>query len=126
ERGLRFATTVCMEHLRSSRISSLYVRLTGEENLEWRGDQGEAHVDELLDAFSRTDGNYQIEASQLFEDLDRVKSGKRRVVIITARPEEVREALQANPEHRLQDAQIYGTSREELLPVFIDSDEVGK
>lgn len=123
ERGLRFATTVCMEHLRGSRISSLYVRLSAEEPLNWRGDQGESRIEDLLDAFARADGSPLVEVDTLFENLDTMKSGKRRVVVISARPAEVEAALARQRDLRFGDAQIYGTSQSELQSVFVDEDE---
>src|SRR5690606_28921583 len=70
ERGLKFATTVCMDHLRGSRESSLRVRFAGLETVDWRGDLGELHVDNLLDTFAEIEGTPDVDAGQLFQGID--------------------------------------------------------
>lgn len=121
ERGLRFATTICMDHLRGSRESSLFVQIAGKKNYFWRGDQGESHADDLLDAFAEVTAASEISLEQLFSGFEDQLSFKRRVVVVTARPAEVREAVQNRATMRISDPQIYGTTIDELSVVFEDS-----
>lgn len=123
ERGLCFATTVCMEHLRSSRISSLSVRIATDKIIDWRGDQGESHLEDLLDALAQVEPTANAKLDLLISQLDQGRSGKKRILILSARPEQVRKAVQNAADLRLADAQVYGTSAVELSPLFEENVE---
>ncbi|WP_417847810.1 DUF58 domain-containing protein [Thalassoglobus sp.] len=123
ERGLRFATTVCMDHLRNSRESSLAVKLAAQERFFWRGDQGEGQIDNLLDAFAVAQPTSKMTTDQLLDGLVEGATSNRRVVIVTSRSGEIREAIQRSSDVRLHEAQIYGTSRKELSAIFEEAEE---
>lgn len=120
ERGLSFATTVCMDHLRNSRESSLVVELATKKPFSWRGDHAESHVENLLDAFAETEAIAQLEVNQILDGVDHGSSSKQRIVIITSRPKAIREAIQHSMDTRFFDAQVYGTSLAELSSVFVE------
>lgn len=123
ERGLRFATTVCMEQLRGSRIASLIVRLSAKTNYDWFGDHGDSHMDDLLDHLAELTPSYNVLETHLFDNLDQGKTQKRRIVIITCRPKQIQSRIQRLTDVRLGDVQVYGTSQQELAQVFEDASE---
>ena len=118
ELGLQFATTVCMEHLRSSRESSLNVRFAGKEIVDWRGDSSDSHIEHLLDTFAVATTSPDIEVSDLLTGIDENTSTQYRVVIVTGRPEAVREALLSASDIVHLDIQVFGTSTEEMSRIF--------
>ncbi|TWT57142.1 hypothetical protein KOR42_05000 [Thalassoglobus neptunius] len=118
ERGLCFATTVCMEHLRGSRESSLSVRLVGQTLVKWQGDKGESHIDQLLDAFAEVMSSSQIPPEAVVEGLDDQQSRQFRVVLLSARAEKFRDELNHSTESRFPEMQVLGMSAEELSPLF--------
>lgn len=119
ERGLRFATTVCMDHLRSSRESSLVVKLVTAEPLLWRGDQGDSHIDQLLDSFAEAETDPDIEVESLW-DIDEGIVSNRRIIVVTARAADVSQALERRSTLRFAEAQVYGSDAQSLRAVFID------
>ncbi|WP_437225642.1 DUF58 domain-containing protein [Planctomicrobium sp. SH661] len=122
ERGLRFAATVSMNYLRSSRQSSLTVRLLGKETFDWFGDTGQQNADSLLDAFALLEPSHREDFHRLGEGLGTKWSGQCRTLVISPRPMEFKEELLRIHPGSAIDLQVYGTSEEELNGLFEDSD----
>ena len=122
ERLLRFAVTICMDQLRNSRESTLVVRLCGREMKEWRGDTGEAHLDDLLDAFALFEATSHSRCETLLSDADALHSGQGRVLIVSTRPQVCREVLSGSEESLLAGAHVLEATSQGLATIYEDVD----
>ncbi len=117
ERALRFATTVCMDHLRNSRESSLRVTLFGKKSVHWQGGTGDQHLETLLDALALFEITNKSLDDSLFADCD--TNGRGRVLLITTRPEQVSK-LTAGPDLRTSQVQVVGASLQSISMMYLD------
>lgn len=125
EKGLRFATTICMSYLQSSRQSSLSVTLIGKETYHWDGKTGTQHADSLLDAFALLEPVSRKETDHFVDIVRALMTGQHRLLLITSRPQELREALLQQIPAVAADLQIQDTADQELNQIFIDADDEG-
>jgi len=98
ERSLRFAMTVCLDQMRNSRESSLYVRLLGPSQQDWSGDNNQL-FDDLLDMMALVEASHFAPDEKSFAGLDSVLGGRTRILLISPRPEafhSVHEASRVN------------------------------
>lgn len=118
ERGLSFAATICMHHLRYSRQSSLVVKLLGKQLLDWQGNAGEHQTDALLDGFALLEPSVSPDLAGLMKLIDFDLPGQRRMLVVTTRPREVRDELARWQNGHAADLQVCGSSSQELQPIF--------
>lgn len=119
ERGLQFAVTACMDQLRGSRESSLRVILTGERYVDWRGDHGESRIENLLDAFAEAKCSVAASIDELMNGIEEHDGQKFRIVIVTCRPAQVRQALLHATDIVHADVQVCGARSDEMSSFFL-------
>jgi uncharacterized protein (DUF58 family) len=125
EKGLRFAATICMSYLRSSRLSTLSVILIGKETFYWNGKTGTQHADSLLDAFALLEPVHRKETDHISDIIRAQMTGQHRTLLITSRPQELKDELLQQIPAAMADLQIQDCSDKELDLIFIDADRDG-
>ena len=120
---LRFAVTLCLDQLRSSRDTTLNVQLVGEEILDWFGEFSEGQPEQLLDQFARVKVTMRQPVSRIIELLQSHRQSDRRLLVLTTRAPELRAALASGNALELQsgDVQIVGCTADELELLYDDS-----
>lgn len=118
ERGLSFAASLCVDYLRYSRQSSLSVILLGKSRVDWSGDAGEHQIDALLDGFALLEPTSERLPHDMLQELESEVSRRRRTVLVTTRPDMIRNELAVLQNGLPVDLNVFGTSSSELSEYF--------
>ncbi len=123
ERGLRFAATVCVDYLQENRQTSLAVRLVGRRTEDWGGELAEYHSLRLLDQFALLEPDHH-DFSRLRGGLPWEHHSQSRVLIVSSRPEAVRQEFLPTLPLGSGDVAVVGMSDRELSGMFQDEGAV--
>lgn len=85
ELAVSFAATVCLEHLRQSRESSLHLATSGEQVAGWDGGGGSVGVESLLDTLAVLEAGPSPDVARMFYDSLPGLPANTRVLLITTR-----------------------------------------
>ncbi|SFI34889.1 DUF58 domain-containing protein [Planctomicrobium piriforme] len=119
ERGLRFATTIAMQTLHSTRQSALFVELLGKKTVSWRGDV-ERQPDALLDGFALLEPFRGESLDAVKQLLGNEWNRAKRIVVVSTRAPAIRELISQWQEGAPLEAEIFGTSADELNRIFVE------
>jgi uncharacterized protein (DUF58 family) len=85
ELAVSFCATVCVDHFRGSRDSSLYLAASGKEFVRWEGHSGGGSLDSLLDMLAVLDAGFSQQSTSLIDDLDAQRAPNIQTILITTR-----------------------------------------
>ncbi len=122
ERGLRFTTTAAMDALHANRHSSLFVELIGRRHFSWRGDV-DRDPGKLLDELAILQPHHEssLEMMRALIGSDRLRP--HRIVVVTTRPDHVRQVIQNWPDGLPPEVEFVGTSLSDLNRIYTDAEE---
>ncbi|MCH7990736.1 MAG: DUF58 domain-containing protein [Planctomycetes bacterium] len=87
ELAVSFAATVCVDHMRQSRQSKVFVASAGNTLTVWEGSAGPKGIESLLETLAQIQAGSFPEIQKLIDDSSAQRIAGARSVLITTRPE---------------------------------------
>ena len=85
ELAVSFAATVCVEHMRQSRQSKVFVASSGEKATVWEGAAGPKGIESLLETLAQIQSGPSPDLQKLIDDSSAQRTSGTRSVLITTR-----------------------------------------
>lgn len=86
ELAMSFAATVCLEHFRNSRDSTLQLKCGGRRTSRWEGRSGPVAVEEVLDFFALAESGRATDTAAELQQALETSLPDTRVLLVTTRP----------------------------------------
>jgi uncharacterized protein (DUF58 family) len=87
ELAISFAATVCVDFMRQSRQSKVFVASVGEKYTFWEGSAGPKGIESLLETLAQIQAGTSPDLQELIDDSSPQRTARTRSVLITTRPE---------------------------------------
>ncbi len=85
ELAVSFVATICLQHLRQSRDTSLMVETTGAEPVYWESQSGSMSIESMLDMLAIVEGGPSVDFELILANAIAKNTSQTRTVVVTTR-----------------------------------------